>query len=229
MQRSPRGAVLLVAGAIGLFVILGVLVRAVHSEAPDTSGTHESTASRPGTSQPGASAPSSVSGPIAARDPSSARKSIWKSPMLRAEQGDSDSGPSAPVADDNAPPATRGNTKNLEFGGTQLRAQTKAVGFWVQRCVDEAKKKGLTPSGTAVLTYVVAKHGDKYEVEDTGIDEDKTTLAGAELLDCMRTTAFAMHFEGLPREASGIVATRSVTLKDGVMTEYKHVGFSYLR
>jgi len=225
MQRS-RGAVLVVAGAIGLFAILGVLVRAVHSEVPEATATHESTASQTGASQP---APASANGPVAARDPSPKHKSIWSSPMMHVSQGDTESAPSAPVVDDNAPPATRGNTKNLEFGGTQLRAQTKAAGYWLQQCVDEAKKKGLTPSGTAVLTYVVAKNGDQYRVEDTGIDEEKTTIQDTGLLDCMRTTAFSMHFEGLPREASGIVATRSVTLKNGVITENKHVGFSYLR
>jgi hypothetical protein len=226
MQR--RGAAVLVAGGIGLFVILGVLVRAVHSEAPDTQPSV--TRGTPGsTGTPSASGTAS-GGPIATRDPSPQHKSFWKMPMLHAQADGAESAPSAPeVADDNAPPATRGNTKNLEFGGTQLRAQTKAVGMWMQRCTDDARKKGLTPSGTAVLTYVVAKHGDKYEVEDTGIDEEKTSLESGELLDCMRTTAFAMHFEGLPREASGIVATRSVTLKNGVITEYKHVGFSYLR
>jgi hypothetical protein len=219
---------LLVAAATGLFVILGVLVRAVHSEAPDAKKTASTeSSSTPSKSGP---APASVTGPLASRTPDAGgRKSIWRAPMFQVERTADSDGATARAPDDNAPPATRGNTKNLEFGGTQLRAQTKAVGLWVQRCAEDAKKKGLTPSGTAVLTYVVAKHGDKFEVEDTGIDEDKTTLQGTELLDCMRTTAFAMHFEGLPREASGIVATRSVTLKDGVITDYKHVGFSYLR
>ena len=219
---------LLVAGAAGLFVTLGVLVRAVHSEAPEMQPTVSSgTPSQPHASAP---APAGSSGAIASRDPAKS-KSIWKAPMFRAERADDSATASAPVEDENAPPGTSGNKKNLQFGGTQLRAQTKAVGHWVQKCVDEAKKKGLSPNGTAMLTYVVAKHGDKYEVEDTGIDEEKTTLEGGstELLDCMRTTAFAMHFEGLPREATGIVASRSVTLKNGVITEYKHVEFSYLR
>jgi hypothetical protein len=225
VKRSST--VLLVAGAAGLFVTLGVLVHAVHSEAPETEPTvSHSTASQP-------NAPASVStssnGPIASRDPVVKSKSIWKTPMFTAGRVDDSTTASAPIEDENAPPGTSGNKKNLEFGGTQLRAQTKAVGHWVQKCVDEAKKKGATLNGTAMLTYVVAKHGDKYEVEDSGIDEDKTTLQNTELLDCMRTTAFAMHFEGLPREATGIVASRSVTLKDGVMVEYKHVSFSYLR
>jgi hypothetical protein len=225
VKRSST--VLLVAGAAGLFVTLGVLVRAVHSGAPEA----EPTVSTRTPSQPNAPAPTvTSSGSIASRDPVK-RKPFWKTPMINAERAsDSESAP-APSLEEDAPPATRGNTKNLQFGGAQLRAQTAAVGPKVQRCVDEAVKKGHRPNGTAMLTYIVAQHGDKYEVENTGIDEDKTTLQGGstELLDCMRTTAFAMHFEGLPREATGIVASRSVTLKDGVIVEYKHVEFSYLR
>jgi hypothetical protein len=38
-----------------------------------------------------------------------------------------------------------------------------------------------------------------------------------------------MSFEGLPREASGLVVTRSVKVESGKLVEYKHVGFSYLR
>jgi hypothetical protein len=45
----------------------------------------------------------------------------------------------------------------------------------------------------------------------------------------MRETARAMKFEGLPREAEGLVVTRSVTLEAGKLVDYKHVGFSYLR
>jgi hypothetical protein len=225
MQRSS--AVLLVAGAAGLFVMLGVLVRAVHSEAPETRPTTSSTS--PALPHQ-ASVPAAPAAPVTSHD--AARTSIWRSPMFHASRSDeparSDTA-SAPVVDEAAPPATRGNTKNLQFGGTQLREQTNKVSIWVQKCVADAKKKGLALTGTAMLTYVVAKHGDKYEVEDTGIDEDKTTLQDTELLDCLRTTALAMQFEGLPREATGIVATRSVKLEAGKLVEYKHVGFSYLR
>jgi hypothetical protein len=137
-----------------------------------------------------------------------------------------DSTPATAVADDNAPPATRGNTKNLHFGGAQLRTQAEAVRPLVEKCVTE---KGQGANGATVLTYVVAKHGDKVQVEDTGIDDDKTTLQSTELLDCLRETARNMSFEGLPREASGLVVTRSVKVESGKLVEYKHVGFSYLR
>ena len=131
--------------------------------------------------------------------------------------------------DDHPPPATRANTKNLHFGGTQLRAQTAAVEPLVKKCIEAATAAGGSPTGKAVLTYVVAQRGDKVAVEDTGIDEDKTTLQGDQLLDCLRETARGMKFEGLPREAEALVVTRTITLEHGAITEYKHVGFSYLR
>jgi hypothetical protein len=66
-------------------------------------------------------------------------------------------------------------------------------------------------------------------VEDTGVDEDKTTLPGGDLLDCLRETSRSMKFEGLPREADGIVVTRAVTVDHGKLVGNKHVTFSYLR
>lgn len=157
---------------------------------------------------------------------------MWR-PQRRAQAATSDttssSAPPAPSLDDTAPPGTRGNTKNLHFGGTQLRAQHAAVQPLVEKCVSDAVAKGTAPSGEATLTYIVVKKGEKVAVEDTGIDDSKTTLQGSELLDCMRETARAMKFEGLPREAEGLVVTRSVTLEAGKLIDYKHVGFSYLR
>ena len=79
------------------------------------------------------------------------------------------------------------------------------------------------------MTYVVAQRGDKVQVEDTAIDDDKTTLQGDQLLECLRETARGMKFEGLPREAEALVVSRTITLDHGAITEYKHVGFSYLR
>lgn len=88
---------------------------------------------------------------------------------------------------------------------------------------------GARPTGTAILTYIVAKRGDKVEVEDTGFDIEKTTLQQDGLVECLHQTAKAMKFEGLPREAEGLYVTRSITLESGAINEYKHVGFSYLR
>ena len=137
--------------------------------------------------------------------------------------------PAPGPVDDHPPPASRENTKNLHFGGAQLRAQAAAVEPLVKKCVEAAKTAGGSPTGKAMLTYVVAQRGDKVQVEDTGIDEDKTTLQGDQLLECLRETARAMKFEGLPREAEALVVTRTITLEHGAITEYKHVGFSYLR
>ena len=205
--------------------MLGVLVRAVHSEGPEATPTvsTDRSASTPQSTLPQTSA----SGPIASRTPdaSGRRPSILKTPGIRIERTD-ESTPAAEVTDDNAPPATRGNTKNLHFGGTQLRTQAEAVRPLVEKCVAE---KAHGASGATTLTYVVAKQGDKVVVEDTGFDEDKTSLQSAELVDCLRETARKMTFEGLPREANGLVVTRSVKIEQGKLVEYKHVGFSYLR
>jgi hypothetical protein len=134
---------------------------------------------------------------------------------------------SAPVPDDyHPPPGSMENKKNLHYGGTQLRTQTKAVDPLVRQCVQQAVGK---PTGDAVLTFIVAVHGDKVEVEDTGIDQDKTTLQDQKLLDCLRETARSMKFEGLPREAEALVVNRSVKLENGALTEYRLIGFSYLR
>jgi hypothetical protein len=132
-------------------------------------------------------------------------------------------------ADEHPAPGTRANTAHLEYGGVQLRAQAKAVEPLVAKCVETETAAGVLPTGKAMMTYVVAKHGDKFLVEDTSIDDENTTLQGDKLLECLRETAREMKFVGLPREADALVVTRSVTLEHGKITEYKHVGFSYLR
>ena len=134
----------------------------------------------------------------------------------------------APAAPDTAPPP-RDNNQGLEFGGKQLHAQTKAVEPLVRECVEKAAITGARPTGTAMLTYIVAKRGDKFEIEDTGIDNEKTTIENEGLLECLHQTAKGMKFEGLPRGAQEIYAARRVTLENGKVTEYKHVTFSYLR
>jgi hypothetical protein len=133
----------------------------------------------------------------------------------------------APSTADSAP--LQLTNENLELGGAQLRAQTKAVEPLVRECVEKAAKDGVRPSGTAMLTYIVAKRGNKLSIEDTGIDNEKTTIENEPLLQCLHQTAKSMQFVGLPRGASEIYAARSVTLENGKVTEYKHVTFSYLR
>jgi hypothetical protein len=173
-----------------------------------------------------------TSGPVASRtQPMSTTPSrMWRPPArTNSAVTDSPSDTPAPVLDDHPPPATRANTKNLHWGTAQLNAQNIAVQPLVEKCIADAAEKGVKPSGTATLTYIVIAKGDKVTVEDTGFDDSKTTLQAPELVDCMRETARSMKFEGLPREAEGLVVTRTVTLDAGKLVDYKHVSFSYLR
>lgn len=211
MQRSS--AVLLIAGATGLFVTLGVLVRAVHS---DSSEANPSITVQRETAAPTA--------PVATRTHDLPGHPAWR--PSNPEHGDDSAAETAPALDNHAAPANPSDPAKLNLGGTQLRYQAQAVRPAVEKCVAE---KGGSATGTAMMTYVVAQHGDKYVVEDTGIDEDRTTLQGTALLDCLRETAKGMTFVGLPHDATGLVVTRSVTLDAGHLVEYKHVGFSYLR
>lgn len=144
--------------------------------------------------------------------------------------------PSAPPAagEAPAPPAqdfsdrkfSLDNPHNLHFGGAQLREQTAAVDGLVRQCVSNAASQKLT--GNALLTFIVAKRGDKYLVEDTGIDAEKTTLQNETLLECLHKTALSMKFIGLPRDAEALTVTRSVKLENGALTEHKMTGFSYI-
>jgi hypothetical protein len=155
---------------------------------------------------------------------------MWRQPVrTNTTTSESASDAPAPTLDYQPPPATRENTKNLQWGAAQLRAQNTAVQPLVEKCIADAAEKGIKPSGIATLTYIVVDKGGKVAVEDTGFDDSNTTLQAPELVDCMRETARAMKFEGLPREAEGLVVTRSVTLEAGKLVDYKHVGFSYLR
>ena len=223
----PRPSVVLfVTGSAAVLLGLVWLWHSTRSE-PAAPGA----AAEPLPPAPSASAePTAQPGP--ANPPRPAAR-IGKKPTSSAPAAPSMPAPSAPGAapslSDDAPPGTRANTKNLHFGGTQLRAQAKAVEPEVRACIDKAAVAGARPSGDALLTYVVAKRGDKYLVEDTSFDDTKTTLAHEGLLECLHRTAFNMKFEGLPREAEALVVTRRVTVENGALTEYKHVGFSYMR
>jgi hypothetical protein len=155
---------------------------------------------------------------------------VGSTPSAPASRGASGPAPALTAAPDQAESDDpMSNTENLHFGGTQLRAQNAAVEPKVRECVDKVVAAGGKPTGTAVLTYVVAKKGDTYEVEDTSYDSDETTLTNPGLVECLHRTAKEMSFVGLPRRAHALVVTRRVKLEAGAVTEYKHVGFSYLR
>lgn len=220
---------LIVAGATVLLLALVLLWKSTRSGAVEMHATGSARATAPtgGTATP--------TGPTPA--PTGPATRVGRRPARTAPAGipspssprPSESAPAMPESSDDAPPATRGNTKNLHFGGPQLRAQAAAVEPLVRACVEKAMVAGAHPTGTALLTYVVAQRGDKVEVEDTGFDSEKTTLKQDALVECLHQTAKGMKFEGLPREAEGLYVTRSITLENGAISEYKHVGFSYLR
>lgn len=210
------------AGGIALIAAVFVLWQSIHtgdSPATETARTEDTAAPN--------NAPAAPGSPAARA--SKQRVTIGGIPVLRPRENDSDEPPSVALMDDHPPPTSMLNKTHLEYGGTQLRAQAKAVEPLVRDCVEKAKAAGTNPTGNALLTYVVAKHGDKYEVEDTSYDAEQTTLQQESLVTCLSQTAKAMTFVGLPREAEALVVTRSVKVENGAVTEYKHVGFSYLR
>jgi hypothetical protein len=134
----------------------------------------------------------------------------------------------SPTQVDGSADEPRVDTENLHYGGTQLRTQTNAVEPLVKKCLDAEVQAGRSPTGSAVLTYIVAKHGDKFVVEDVGVDDEGTTLKDETLLACLRETSRAMQFVGLPKNAVGLAVKRRVSCDGGKLTENKHVGFSYL-
>lgn len=216
---------LLGAGAF-LLVVLFVLLQAVQSSSSSTAA--------PSRDQP-ASASEHVASATPAAQPSApagpGKRTSFLPPVvarLAPGGGRGESAPSIPT-DPNPAPATRANTKNLHYGNPQLVAQTAAIEPLVVKCIEADVAAGHSPSGRAVLTYIVAQRGAKVAVEETGVDEDKTTLQGEQLLECLQGTSRSMKFEGLPREAEALVVTRGVTVEHGKLTENSHVNFSYLR
>lgn len=209
------------AGGLALLAALFVMWRSIHSGSSTEHSTHTEDTATPSGAAPAPGSP-------AAR-PSKQRVNVGGVPLPRPRTDEPDEAPSVSAIEEHAPPTSMLNKTHLEYGGTQLRTQAKAVEPLVRECVDKANATGAKPTGSAMLTYVVAKHGDKYEVEDTSYDAEQTTLQQDSLITCLSETAKAMKFVGLPREAEALVVTRSVKVENGALTEYKHVGFSYLR
>jgi hypothetical protein len=138
-------------------------------------------------------------------------------------------GPAAPSLEAEGPaPGTRANTKNLEWGITQMRAQVAANEPKVVECLAKAAATGDRPTGDATLTFIAARRGDKIVIESTGVDPDATTIASEPLLECLHATSKAMTFAGLPREAEAVFITRTVKVEAGGLVENKLVKFSYI-
>jgi hypothetical protein len=217
---SRPSVLLMVAGAMAVLVALVVLWQSTRSESVTPAATSSDSergapAAPPGAGTAAAIAPASRAAP---------RSGAAATPGRRAPAGTN-----SEVVADEAPRPAVDDGQNLQFGSKQLHAQTRAVEPLVRECVDKAVIAGTHPTGTALLTYIVAKRGDKLVIDHTGFDEEKTTLQHPTLVECLHQTAKAMQFEGLPRDAQEIYAARRVVLEDGKITEYKHVTFSYLR
>jgi hypothetical protein len=135
-----------------------------------------------------------------------------------------------PSLEPRAEPGSPENITNLHYGSAAFREQIAAVEPLLGDCIQRVVDTGRRPNGVATLTFIVGMQGSQAVVEQTAIDHDNTTLDdSAGLLGCMRETARAMRFDGLPREASAVVVTRRVRVEDGILAENQYVGFSYLR
>lgn len=215
-----------IAGSVVVLIALFVLLRSI------TSGTTP-------TPPPTTKAPESPTATAAPELPSVPGRSPAPSggsslahmlrPHKRAADSEGTTG-TAPSATDerpeergDGPPATRFNTKNLQFGMTQIREQIAGNAPQIAACIGSNK-----PTGKATLTFIVAHRGDKYVIEQSDYDREGSTVQDEALLDCFAKAANAMQFQGLPREADAIIVTRSIGIDSGAVTEDKAT-FSYIR
>ena len=111
-----------------------------------------------------------------------------------------------------------------------LREQVAAVAPQIAECAKQAKGSGYTANGTAVLTYLVAPHKDKQdvEIETTGVEYDGTTIDNQPLLDCLKDTAKDMKFKFVP-DTDGVFAFRRVKFDAGKVVENTFMDFHYVR
>jgi len=100
-----------------------------------------------------------------------------------------------------------------------LRAATIPTDNAIRQCVLDSGLKEVT--GQVVTTYIVAKKKDKNgvattQVEDTGFEEEGTTITNAALIECLHKTAYKMTF---PETKSSVAvwARRRIDLDKGVL------------
>jgi hypothetical protein len=208
-----RVSVALIMGGVGVFIALVLLWRSTRTTTVEPMAVATESSSSMTTSPASLPAGSQPSRPGLTATPSQPPQ-LSAPPSVPAERGS----PERKFSVD--------NPNNLHFGGAQLREQTAAVDALVRQCVSNAASQKL--SGNAVLTFIVAKRGDKYLVEDTGIDREKSSLQSEPLLECLHKTATSMKFVGLPRDAEALSVDRRVKLENGALTEHKMIGFSYI-
>lgn len=217
MSRSSL--LLMSAGCVALLLALVLLWQSTRSEAlpvrPTVVPRRPAAPAAAATPEPAARTRKVTPAPIAHPAPR----------VVRSEPAPSMPAPPPALEAPRPPPRARSN-RNLHYGAKQLHAQTKAVEPLVRACVANAQGK---PTGTAYVSYVVTKRGDKFIIEETGVEPSGTTIEDEGLLQCLHETANGMTFVGLPRDAESIMATRKIVMENGVVTEYKHVTFTYLK
>jgi hypothetical protein len=135
--------------------------------------------------------------------------------------------PNAPELPAPAQPFTPAEKHPPIANNRLLRAQILAVAPQVEAC---GKAAGDKANGTAVLTYMVTPEKQKQDViiEQTGVDDDGTTITDQPLLDCLKDTAKDMKFKYVP-DADGVFAFRRVKFDAGKLVENAYVKFHYMR
>lgn len=134
-------------------------------------------------------------------------------------------GPASQPALDPGPPAIpegsgSGSAKPMPVAQlTVIREATVPTDDMIRDCI---KKSGLKPSGTAILTFILAKKhdasGDKIVTETTGVEEDGTTITNPDLIECMHKTAYAMKVP-LGEGTRAVFAKRRVVMDNGILSE----------
>jgi hypothetical protein len=217
----------MIAASAAVLVALFVLLRSITSAPPPTPAP----TSHPADPPPASSAAPSVPALSRHEGSSSGGNSLAKMFRPHKRPATGEAAPSASASDDrtpeergDGPPATRYNTKNLQYGLPQLRDKIAGNTPQVAACIG-----GARPTGKATMTFIVAHRGGTYVVEQSDYDRDASTVQDETMLDCFAKAATNMQFDGLPREADAIIVTRTIELDNGAVKSDRPSNFSYIR
>jgi hypothetical protein len=217
------GALIAVAGGLVLVLLIvlkGLLAEDSHAEPMATvkpvaaTPTLRDQAPPPPTIVPGARAakPVTVAKAAGSSSPQPTLSPVNESPAEAAFAGDPD--------DD--PPTSNDPVANKPV----LREAMESVEPQVRECIS---RFGSGVSGTVTATWnVVSKRGQSL-IEAPGIDDEGTTVANQDkLVECLRDTAFQMHFASNPGGVP-VVATRKITIEAGALVSQEMLHFRRIR
>lgn len=218
----------MIVGSAAVLIALLVLLRSITSGPAATPAPTSRPADPPPTNSTAPSVPT-----LSRHEGSSSSGGNSLAQMFRPHKRPAagEAAPSAPASDErtpeergDGPPATRYNTKNLQFGLPQLKDKIAGNTPQIAACIG-----GARPTGKATMTFIVAHRGGEYVVEQSDYDRDASTVQDETMLDCFAKAANTMQFDGLPREADAIVVTRTIELENGAVTSDRPSNFSYIR